>query len=144
MTTSRTMAIVFGATLALGACADQQPTAPTAEAPALRMNRDKAAERTALLTNVPVDGPLFNGAAAAGSFAGSFTAKRFDIDPVTRELSLTGVLNGTATLLDGSVVPVVDQAFTTAVVLSKGGTASSSIASPVSAGACEPASANAT
>ena len=147
MKTPRIIAIAFGAMFALGACADQQPTAPTAEAsadaPSLK-KKDKAAERAALLTNVPVEGLLFNGATAAGSFAGSFTAQRFDIDPDTRELSLTGILNGTATLLDGSVVPVVNQAFTTAVVLSKGGTASASIASPASASTCSPGSANAT
>lgn len=144
MKTSRIMAIVFGATISLGACADKQPTAPVAEAPDFKKNRDKAAERTALLTNVPVDGLLFDGATAAGSFAGSFTAKRFDIDPVTRELSLTGVLNGAATLVDGSVVPVVNQAFTTAVVMGKGGTASAGIASPASAGSCQSGSASAT
>src|SRR5688500_6284094 len=102
MKTSRIMTLVLGATIALGACADQQPTAPVAEAPALKRT-DKAAEQAALLTNVPVSGPLFDGTAAAGTFAGIFTAKRFDIDPSTRVLSLTGIVSGTATLLDGQV-----------------------------------------
>ena len=144
MKTSRIIAMAFGATIALGACADQQPTAPAvADAPALKKDRDKAAERAALLTNVPVEGALLDGATPAGSFVGTFTAKRFDIDPATRALSLTGVLTGAATLLDGTIVQVVDQAFTTAVVMSKDGAATASIASPVSA-TCESGSAVAT
>ncbi len=144
MKTSRIIAMAFGATIALGACADQQPTAPAvADAPALKKNRDKAAERAALLTNVPVEGALLDGSTPAGSFVGTFTAKRLDIDPATRQLSLTGVLTGAATLLDGSVVQVVDQAFTAAVELSKDGGSTASIASPVSS-SCETGAAAAT
>jgi hypothetical protein len=116
MTRSGIIATLFGATLALGACADR-PTAP-ADDVALKRDRNKAAERTQLLTDVPVSGALLDAGVPAGSFTGSFTAKRFVIDPETRVLSLTGVLNGTATLLDGSVVAVVDQQFTTPVALS--------------------------
>lgn len=136
MKTSR-MIVTVSAIAALGACAGDRPTAP-ADAPALKRH-DKAAERTALLTNVPVTGALLNGVAPAGSFAGSFTAKRFDIDPETRVLSLTGVLNGTATLLDGSVVQVVDQAFSTTAAL-RGASARGAAASalrPVSSAACD-------
>jgi hypothetical protein len=130
------IATVFAATLAIGACADDRPTAP-AESASLK-RKDKAAERTALLTDVPVNGVLTNAGAAAGSFSGSFTAKRFDIDPVTRVLSLTGVLNGTATLLDGGVVPVVNQAFTTPVALSGAGrSGAAGLIRPVSSVACE-------
>jgi hypothetical protein len=131
-------AILLGATLALGACADEhQPTAPAADAPALKRS-DKAAERASLLTNVPVNGALMNGTAAAGSFVGTFTAKRFDIDPDTRQLSLTGVLDGTATLLDGTVVPVVGQVFTTTAALRGAGSAGAAgLVRPVSSAACE-------
>ena len=129
-------ATLFAATLVFGACGDDRPTAPVESASLKR--KDKAAERTALLTDVPVNGVLANAGAAAGSFAGSFTAKRFDIDPETRVLSLTGVLNGTATLLDGRVVPVVDQAFTTPVTLRGRGTSGAAgVMRPVSSVACE-------
>ena len=137
MTMSR-MILTISAVVALGACAGEQPTSPAASAPDVK--RDKAAERTALLTNVPVAGALLNGVVPAGSFAGTFTAKRFDIDPETRVLSLTGVLNGAATLLDGNVVPVVDQAFTTTAVLSGAASHTASAAlRPVSSAACETA-----
>ena len=139
MQTSRIVATMFGATLALGACADNHPTVP-ADAPALK-RQNKSAERAALLTNVPVTGELLDGAAPAGSFSGSFTAQRFDIDPATRVLSLTGVLDGTATLLDGTTVPVVAQEFTTPVELSKAGNQGvAGVMRPVSSVACDAAS----
>ena len=139
MKKSCTIATLFAATLALGACGDDRPTAPVESASLQR--KDKAAERTALLTNVPVNGVLTNAGAAAGSFAGSFTARRFDIDPATRALSLTGVLNGAATLLDGTVVPVVNQAFTTPVALSGARTpGAAALVRPVSNVACETSS----
>ena len=133
------LATLFAATLVFGACGDDRPTAP-AESASLK-RKDKAAERTALLTDVPVNGVLTNAGAAAGSFAGSFTAKRFDIDPETRVLSLTGVLNGSATLLDGTVVPVISQAFTAPVALSGARTSgAAALLRPVSSAACETAS----
>ncbi len=143
MKTSRTIAMLFTLSLAAAACGDDRPTAPTE--PAELKRHDKAAERTALLTDVAVSGPLSNAAGAAGSFSGSFTAKRFDIDPATRQLSLTGVLSGTATLLDGTVVPIVNQAFTTTVDMSRASTGgAASLMKPVSAAACETAGATAT
>ena len=135
MKTSPMMALVFGATMALGACADQQPTAPAADAPAVKRDA-KATERAALLTNVPVTGSLADGTVPAGTFAGTFTAKRFDIDPATRALSMTGTLSGTATLLDGSEVPVSDQTFTAPVTLSRGD-AIEGIGTQASSAACE-------
>ena len=135
------IATLFAATLAFGACGDDRPTAPVETASLKRQDRDKAAERTALLTNVPVNGVLTNAGAAAGSFAGSFTAKRFDIDPATRVLSVTGVLNGAATLLDGTVVPVVNQAFTTPVAMRGAHTpGAAALVRPVSNVACEASS----
>ena len=136
MTRFRIIATLVGATLALGACTDERPTGP-AEDIALK-RKDKAAQRTALLTDVPVTGALLDAGVPAGSFAGTFTAKRFDIDPTTRALSLTGVLKGTATLLDGSVVQVDDQPFTTPVALS-GASSSAAIVQPVSSVTCETA-----
>jgi hypothetical protein len=117
------LAVVATAIAALAACAEA-PTEPrtTAEAPSLKRD-SKAAERAALLTNVPVGGTLSDG----GSFAGTFTATHLDIDPVTRQLSMSGVLNGTATLADGSTSAIAGQAFTAPVNLSKEATASASV-----------------
>ena len=143
MTRIPILATLLGATIALGACADDHPTAP-AEAPALK-RENKALERAALLTNVPVTGALLDGATPAGSFAGTFTARRLDIDPTTRQLSLTGVLSGTATLLDGTVVPVIAHPFTTPVELSRaGGPGVAAAMRPVSSVACDAASQPAT
>lgn len=140
MKTSRTIAMLFTLSLAAAACGDNRPTAPSESAELQR--RDKATERAALLTDVAVAGPLSDAGAPAGSFAGSFTAKRFDIDPATRQLTLTGVLNGSATLLDGTVVPVVNQAFTTPIELSRASTrGANAIMTPVSAATCETTSA---
>ena len=141
MKTSRTIAMLFTLSLAAAACGDDRPTAPSE--PVELQRRDKAGERTALLTDVAVSGPLSDAGVAAGSFVGNFTATRFDIDPATRQLSLTGVLNGSATLLDGTVVPVVNQGFTTPIALSRASThGANAIVSPVSAD-CETANANA-
>src|SRR5688572_13448483 len=142
MKTSRTIALLSVLSLAAAACDSERPTAPAESANLQR--RDKAAERTALLTNVAVAGPLSDAGVPAGAFVGSFTAKRFDIHPTTRQLRLTGVLNGNATLLDGSVVPVVDQVFTTPVELSaSGNTSAAGVMRPVSSVACETADATA-
>jgi hypothetical protein len=135
MKTSCLIATLFTASIALGACGSDRPTAP-ADAPTLK-RADKAAERAALLTNVPVSGPLSLAGTQAGTFTGTFSAKRLDIDPETRALSMTGVLNGTATLLDGRVVPVVDQRFTAPVVLRGAGKSGAAAAmQPVSSAAC--------
>ena len=142
MKTSRTIAMLFTLSLSAAACGDERPTGPSE--PVEFKRGDKAAQRTTLLTDVAVAGPLSNAGAPAGSFAGSFTARRFDIDPETRQLSLTGVLNGTATLLDGTVVPVVNQAFTTTVEMSSARTrGAAAVMQPVSSVACETAGANA-
>ena len=144
MKRTRILATLFSAAFALGACADNQtPTAPELD-PSLKRGK-KSAERPALLTDVAVTGTLSDAGAPAGSFAGTFTAKRFDIDPETRVLSLTGVLDGTATLLDGTVVPVVAQAFTTPVTLAKtAGAGVAGVMRPVSSVACEAAAQPAT
>ena len=61
MKRTRILATLLCATIALGACADNQPTAPEA-APSLQRGK-KAAERPALLTDVAVTGALFDAGA---------------------------------------------------------------------------------
>ena len=126
--------LLIALAVAASACGDDRPTAPASTPEVQR--RDKAAERAALLTDVAVSGPLSNGTSTAGSFAGRFSAKRFDIDPVTRQLTVTGVLSGTATLIDGGVVQVTHLPFTTTAELSSSRKDLSS-ARPVSDAGCE-------
>ena len=113
-------ALVMGSLVS--ACSEH-PTAPrTAKPNAPSMSRGQgaataAAERAALLTNVPVSGTLASG----GSFSGTLTATKITIDQTTRQLTMTGILNGTATTASGEVVNVVNQTFTAPVSLNEPG-----------------------
>jgi hypothetical protein len=82
-----------------------------------------AAERAALLTNIPVTGVLANG----GSFTGTLTATKITVDEATRQLTMTAVLNGTATKATGEIVNVANQTVTAPVTLSRAGMRSSVI-----------------
>jgi hypothetical protein len=104
-------------------CSDA-PTAPAsnlettvADAPALRNGKGKGpVDRATLLTNVPVSGLLSNG----GSFTGTFTAKHIAIDPATRILTVTGILNGTA--VSGGVSTAIENVLVSApATLDRGG-----------------------
>ena len=117
-------AVAAASLFTISACADVEPTAPSAvssEAPDLkRAHPNKAAERAKLLTDVPVSGVLSDG----GSFVGTFTARRLSIDEATRQLGITGILTGVATLADGSTRNVT-QAFTTTLDMTSSRTVSS-------------------
>jgi len=105
--------------LSLASCSDR-PTEPTvrrnvAESPSLKRDHEKKDKnRAALLTDVPVAGSIVGG----GTFTGMFTATHLSFDPVTHQLTMQGVLNGTATTAAG-VVEVVDQAFSAPMSLSR-------------------------
>ena len=118
------LAAAIAAVTLLGACAE----APTSsEAPSLK-RESKAAERAALLASVPVAGALSDG----GSFVGTFTATRFDIDPATRQLSMSGVLNGSATDAAGGVTAIAGKAFSAPVALTSEGPGNSAALRPAS------------
>ena len=92
--------------LALASCGDSAsaPTGPSGE-PSLRQApaEAKAAGRAALLTNIPVSGPLSDG----GTFAGTFTARHIALlDRATHTFQITGLLVGTATTAAGVEVPI--------------------------------------
>ena len=137
---NRVHALALAAACLVAACSDH-PTAPkTATPPNPSLSRGEGAgaarnadKRAELLTNVPVAGTLVGG----GTFTGTLTATKITIDEATRQLTLTGVLNGTAIKGTGEVVDVVNQAFTTPVSLNRPGLASSSsIVQPVAQASC--------
>jgi hypothetical protein len=139
MTFNRVSALALAAACLVAACSDH-PTAPkTATPPGPSLSRGEgtgaarnADKRAELLTNVPVAGTLVGG----GTFTGTITATKITIDQATRQLTLTGVLNGTAIKGTGEVVDVVNQTFTTPVSLNRPGTAASSLVQPAAQASC--------
>ena len=85
----------------------ERPTAPKggAQVPTTSLDRGPNTDRAALLTNVPVSGTLADG----GSFVGTLTATHISLDTATRTLSMSGVLTGTATTIDGAAKAIVQQ-----------------------------------
>ena len=136
---NRVHALALVAACLVAACSDH-PTAPkTAAPPAPSLSRGEGAgaarnadKRAELLTDVPVAGTLVGG----GTFTGTLTATKITIDQATRQLTLTGVLNGTAIKATGEVVAVVNQAFTTPVSLTRPGMAASSLIQPAAQASC--------
>ena len=136
---NRVHVLAFAAACLVAACSDH-PTAPkTAAPPNPSLSRGDGAgaarnadQRAALLTNVPVAGTLVGG----GTFTGTMTATKITMDEATRQLTLTGVLNGTAIKGTGEVVDVVNQTFTTALSINRPGMASSSLIQPAAQASC--------
>jgi len=126
---TRVPALALVAACLVAACSDHPtaPKTPTPNSPSLSRGEGAGAahaadQRAALLTNVPVAGTLVGG----GTFTGTLTATKITMDQATRQLTLTGVLNGTAIQGTGAIVDVVNQTFTTALSIHRPGTASSS------------------
>ena len=136
---NRVHVLAFAAACLVAACSDH-PTAPktaTPTSPSLSRGEGAGAarnadQRAALLTNVPVAGTLVGG----GTFTGTMTATKITMDQATRQLALTGVLNGTAIKGTGEVVDVVNQAFTTALSINRPGVASAGIIQPAAQASC--------
>ncbi len=137
---NRVYALALAAACFVTACSDH-PTAPktaTPTNPSLSRGEGNGAarnaeKRAALLTDVPVAGTLVGG----GTFTGTLTATKITIDQATRQLTLTGVLNGTAIKGTGEVVDVVNQTFSTLVSINRPGTAaSSSLIQPAAQASC--------
>ena len=116
------LALALG--LGVASCSDT-PTAPTMTAPtSADMSRSGPNPRGQTLS-FPVAGPMANAAGVVvANFAGTFTVQKFGFDEATRQLLVTGVLNGTATYLDGTTPAAsVNRVVTTTATLTKGGTA---------------------
>lgn len=135
---ARVLAVAVVAALAVAACSDH-PTAPRAKSPdpagpSMSKGAAKhAAERAALLTDIPVTGKLADG----GTFTGTLTATKISVDEVTRQLTMTGVVNGTAMKIGGAVVDVVNQTFTAPVSFNRPGSGgAASIVQPAAQAQC--------
>ena len=134
---ARVLAVAVVVVLAAAACSDH-PTAPRTKSPDLAgpsMSKGKAkhaAERAALLTDVPITGKLADG----GTFTGTFTATKITVDEVTRQLTLTGVVNGTAMKLGDEVVDVVDQTFSAPVSINRPGSGALGLVQPTAQASC--------
>ena len=132
---NRVLALALTSACLIAACSEH-PTAPqSTTAPSYAKGGNghgkKAAERAALLTDIPITGTLADG----GTFTGTITATKLAVDPLTQQLSMTGIVNGTATKATGEVVNVVNQTVTTAMSLSHPGQAAS-LVQPAQATSC--------
>ena len=119
------LALALG--LGVASCSDT-PTAPNMNAPSADLSRSAPNPRGQSLS-FPVAGPVMDDDAPQGpavaNFAGTFTVTRFGFDEATRQLLVTGVLNGTITYIDPAIAPVsVNKTVTTTATLTKGGVAS--------------------
>src|SRR5215207_4325898 len=126
------LSVLTGATLI--SCAE--PTGP-----ARTSARDDApavtSEKPAAFKNVKVSGALADG----GTFVGKLTATSISMDEATRQLFLSGVLDGLATTADGKKRHIKDQAFTAPLDLSSSETTASidgaSLVRPASMATCD-------
>ena len=121
-------ASVIGA-LAVGvgiaSCNSDLPTSPTVSAPQSgQMDRSGPNARGQSLT-FDVTGPLTRAGEVVGTFAGTMNVTKFGFDEATRQLMVTGVLNGTETFTDGTTAAVVNKVVTTTATLKKGDQVSS-------------------
>jgi hypothetical protein len=133
-----THALSLAAALLVAACADHptQPKDMRTTSPSLSRGEGSGAARNAdkraeLLTDMPVTGTLASG----GTFSGTLTATKITIDEATRQLTLTGVLNGTALKSSGEVVDVVNQSVTAPLTINRPG-AVSSLIQPAAQASC--------
>ncbi|HJP86510.1 MAG TPA: hypothetical protein VJ852_11000 [Gemmatimonadaceae bacterium] len=122
------LAIAF----AVVACNTDSPTAPMKTVPQSgSLDRSGPTSRGQTLS-FDATGPVSNAASAVvGNFAGTFTVTKFGFDQATRQLLVTGVLNGVITYLDGTTAPttISNETLTTTATLKKGTQVSSSAGS---------------
>jgi hypothetical protein len=118
--TAGALALVLG--IGIAACSKDSPTAPTMSAPQSGDFRFGPQTRGEPLT-FDVTGPMTNAAGqVVANFAGSMNVTKFGFDEAAHQLLVTGVLNGTATYVDGTTAPVTitNQVVTTTATLRKG------------------------
>ena len=103
-------ALVAAALLA-GACSDSTPSGPAPGAPSGLISKNRQPSPIV----VAVTGALSDG----GTFVGQATVQRFDY--VNGQLTASGVLDGTATTIDGVAHAITGQAFTAPAALTSQG-----------------------
>jgi len=120
-----TSAIALTVAFGLAACNTDSPTGPQVQAPQTgQLERQGPNSRGASL-DFDVNGPLSRASGVVGNFVGTFHVTKFGFDEATRQLMVTGVLNGTETFTDGTTATVTDQVVTTNATLKKGSQVSS-------------------
>jgi hypothetical protein len=120
--------VALAMALGLAGCNTDSTTAPTMQPP-----QSGSLERKSRGQSIDFDvtGPLSRAGAEVGSFAGTFHVTQFGFDQATRQLTVTGVLNGTETFTDGTpAATITDQIVTTNATLRKGGQASATTTAP--------------
>lgn len=132
---NRVLALALTSACLVAACSEH-PTAPrSATPPSYSQGKGAgavAAQRAELLTNVPVAGTLADG----GTFTGTITATKIAIDPITRQLTMTGVVNGTALKATGEAVDVINQTFSTSMSLAHPGATAAGLVQPAAQASC--------
>jgi hypothetical protein len=114
-----TSAAALAVALGLAACNTDSPTAPQVKAPQTgQLERQGPTSRGQSL-DFNVSGPLSRGTDAVGNFVGTFHVTKFGFDQATRQLMVTGVLNGTETFTDGTTAAVTDMVVTTNATLKR-------------------------
>ena len=107
--------------IGIAACSNDHPTAPTSMS-STEADRSGPVPRGQSLS-FDVAGPMTNSAGdVVANFAGTMRVTKFGFDQAANKLTVTGILNGTATYVDGTTPPVsiVDQLVTTTATLKKG------------------------
>jgi hypothetical protein len=111
------LAVVAG----IVACNSDLPTSPKVTAPQTTQMQRSGPQSRGQSLSFDVTGPLTRGTDAVGTFAGTFNVTSFSFDQATHQLMVTGVLNGTETLTDGTTASIVDKVVTTTATLKRGG-----------------------
>jgi hypothetical protein len=127
-TASSAMALTVA--LGLAACNTDSPTGPQVQAPQTGQLERQGPKSGGEALDFNVNGPLSRAGESVGNFVGTFHVTKFGFDEATRQLMVTGVLNGTETFTDGTTAMVTDQVVTTSATLKKGSQVSSSTSTP--------------
>lgn len=107
--------------IGIAACSNDHPTAPTSMS-STQTDRSGPVPRGQSIS-FDANGPMTNSAGeVVANFAGTMRVTKFGFDQAANKLTVTGILNGTATYVDGTTPPVniVDQLVTTTATLKKG------------------------
>ena len=124
-------AFALASALGIASCSTDTPTAPSSASDATlkspqsgQLDKQGPKSRGQSLS-FPVAGPLSEtvGGPTVANFAGTFSVTKFAVDETSRELMVSGILNGTVTYVDNTIAPktVTNLAVTFPATLAKGG-----------------------